>query len=455
MLPWGKEVNVVNETTNKHLTLEERIDIQRLISINRDEKGFLTKMLKDIAKEIGKDPTTISKEVKLHREFKSTPKEIHYRSGKSYCKNCQNETICKVQNICTSGCKQMCKSCPNALNNCSNFVQKTCIILNSFPYVCNGCPKTKICGYTKAYYHADRSQKEYRNNLVCTRTGLNMNTKEFNTLNTIVSQGIKLGQSVDIIVNNNKESLPVGKSSIYRYLNNDILSIDKFDTRRMVKMKPRKEKHPNSVAVKKAKIGHLYEDFTMYIMTNHILNYVEMDTIIGRIGGKVVLSLFFTDCHLQLFILMNSKHAICTVNVLNNLYEQLGEDYLKLFPLILTDNGIEFSDIDGMEIVKETGEVKSRIYFCHPMVTDEKSRCERNHELFRYIFPKGASFDNLTQEDLNKVASHINSYKRKSTDYASPIDVFCAKYGPTLLTKLGLTKIPENEINLTTQLIKN
>lgn len=55
------------------------------------------------------------------------------------------------------------------------------------------------------------------------------------------------------------------------------------------------------------------------------------------------------------------------------------------------------------------------------MRSDEKGSCERNHQLLRYIFPKGTPFDDLTQENLDLIASHINSLKRKSTDFSTPI----------------------------------
>lgn len=102
----------------------------------------------------------------------------------------------------------------------------------------------------------------------------------------------------------------------------------------------------------------------------------------------------------------------------------------------------------------DTGEVRTNLYFCHPGACGEKGSCERNHELFRYIIQKGISFDELTQEHLNIITSHVNSYKRKSTDYSTPLELFRAYFGPEILDKLNISLIEPNLVNLTKDLIK-
>ena len=439
---------------NKHLTIEEREQIQVLISTNRTECGGLKITLKKISQIIGKDPTTISKELKKRRETRKNPYEKKYRSAKTYCKDCRNESKCTITKVCGTNCNRECKYCFNITEGCPEFVQKNCRYLESFPYVCNGCPRRSHCGYDKAYYKYTDSENEYRRNLTESRTGLNMTTLQFQKLNRVVAEGLDKGQSVDIIVQNNSDILPVGKSSIYRYLNKDILSSGKMDTRRMVKMKKRKDPHPNSVVVRKAKAGRMYLDFRTFMRGEMRNDYVMMDTVEGVKGGKVILSLYFVNCDFQYYILMKSKHSINTVNALNELKEKLGDKYKELFGVILADNGVEFSDIEGIEQYPDSMEQATKLFFCDPMNTNQKSQCERNHELLRYILPKGTSFNNLTQEDMKLINSHVNSYKRKSTDYSSPYELFRTKFGPDVLEKLEVVRIPDNEICLKPKLLK-
>ena len=126
----------------------------------------------------------------------------------------------------------------------------------------------------------------------------------------------------------------------------------------------------------------------------------------------------------------------------------------KIFGIILTDNGSEFTDIDGIMYDPETGELRTDLYFCHPQCSGEKGSCERNHELFRYIVPKGSSFNDYDQTDFNKITSHVNSLKRKSTDYSTPIELFYAFFGREILDKLQISLIEPNSVILSPELLK-
>jgi hypothetical protein len=69
--------------------------------------------------------------------------------------------------------------------------------------------------------------------------------------------------------------------------------------------------------------------------------------------------------------------------------------------------------------------------------------------------PKGKSFDELTQEAINLMMDHINSYKRKKLNGKSPYESFCFYYGKDLADQLGCHEVATNSINLTPGLLKN
>ena len=114
---------------------------------------------------------------------------------------------------------------------------------------------------------------------------------------------------------------------------------------------------------------------------------------------------------------------------------------------------MEFSDIEGIEQFPDKEEIATKLFFCDPMNTNQKSQCERNHELLRFILPKGTSFNNLTSEDMKKINSNVNSYKRKSTDYSPPYELLRTKFGPDILKILDVDRIPDNEVYLKPQLL--
>ena len=84
----------------------------------------------------------------------------------------------------------------------------------------------------------------------------------------------------------------------------------------------------------------------------------------------------------------------------------------------------------------------------------EKGACEVNHELIRRILPKGTSFDELNQCDINLIMSHINSYKRKKLNNVSPLTLFNTIYGKETTDKLNVQEIEPNKINLSTNLLR-
>ena len=102
----------------------------------------------------------------------------------------------------------------------------------------------------------------------------------------------------------------------------------------------------------------------------------------------------------------------------------------------------------------KTDEKRTQIFYCHPSSPYEKGSCEVNHELLRRILPKGTSFNDLNQENINLVMSHINSYKRKKLNNKSPYFMFSSIYGKNTIDKLGIIEIESNEVNLSNNLIK-
>ena len=93
---------------------------------------------------------------------------------------------------------------------------------------------------------------------------------------------------------------------------------------------------------------------------------------------------------------------------------------------------------------------------CSSDLSYQKGRVERNHEFIRMVLPKGTSFDHLSQADVDKTLSHVNSYSRPTLQDKSPFDLFAFAYGEKgadLLGQLHIQRIPANEILLKPRLI--
>ena len=427
----------------KALTLEDRNSLANIISANRKIDGSLKLKLNDIANMLEKDPTTLSKEIKKRRiSFGSIIPDLKYTS--TYCKTCANASDCFLKQNLPK----------NELGPCKNYKRFFCKYTTKFPYVCNGCPKKGVCSCPKYYYKPLIADKDYRYTLVDSREGSTLTQAEFKPIDDIVSIGLKNGQSVEHIINSN--NLPICTKTAYNYLNKGYFTSNKLDTHRMVRFKHKDRKKPeNSKIMRERKMGHQYEDYLIYA-ENHMDDVLsQWDTVEGKKGGKVALTMKIVSIQFQFYFLLPNKEAKSVVNKLNEIQTLIGlESFKQIFNFALTDNGVEFSDVKSITCDPTTGELRTHLFFCHPNRSDEKGSCERNHELFRYILPKGSSFDDLTQNDFNLITSHVNSLKRKSTDFSTPIEKFYAFFGREILDKLGISLIEPNNVILNKNLLK-
>lgn len=385
-------------TKHKHLTLSDRNDIQ--LGLERGET------FKAIGQSILKDPTTVSKEVKRNRQVRES--------------------------------------------TCHNL---PCPLLDKAPFVCNGCPKRRQnCGYKKIFYLAKQAQKQYEQTLVESREGTPLNSKTFWDMDKVISDGIKKGQHIYHILKTH--NLDVSSSTVYRHIRKGYLSIAPIDLARAVKFKERRKSKLPSIP-KEAKKGRSYEDFQNYLVLNQLDSWLEMDTVMGRMGGKVLLTFNLSFCNFIFARLLDNKTALEVTKHLydiKNTLHQADKDFFQLFPVILTDNGGEFARVDDIEM-DVRGE--SKLFFCDPNRSDQKGRIEKNHTLIRDILPKGTSFDNLTQEDINLVCSHVSSVKRAALNGKSAYELFAFTYGEEIPKLLGISKIPAEDVCQSSKLLQH
>jgi len=172
------------------------------------------------------------------------------------------------------------------------------------------------------------------------------------------------------------------------------------------------------------------------------------------VSGKVLLTLMFKSCDFMLAFLRERNTSQTVIYHFNWMYDLLGAERFKaLFPVILTDNGSEFSNPNALEL-NENGERRTYIFYCDPHSSWQKPNVELNHEFIRKILPKGVSMNELSQKEVDLMMSHINSYSREKLGGKSPIELFDFLYGEGLAEKLGQTKIPPNDIILKPSLLK-
>lgn len=388
---------------NKHMNLDDRIEIQECLA-----KGI---SFKDIGKRIGKSATTVSREVKLHLQTHSN----------GYTRS-----------------------------------EEVCPLLLKAPFVCNGCDKKSrsSCPYKRQIYVAKTAQQSYEELLVESRSGVALNKESFYEAEKTISNAVRNGQHIYHAVTSNNVSVSV--SSVYRYIKAGYYSIGLIDLPRAVKFKARNEKKSEFVPYW-AKQGRTYADFLEFISQNDDVSVVQLDTVIGEIGGKVIMTIHFVNTDFMVGLLMDNKTAAEAASKIAELKKNLKASnfaFGEIAPILLTDNGGEFSIVSSFENDAD-GNFESHMFFCEPCSPHEKAHIEKNHTLFRDIVPTGTSFNEFTQDTVNLIFSHVNSVKRKQFNGKSAYEMFAFSYSEELANALGIYKIDPKQVVQDTSLLKN
>ena len=418
---------------NLHLTVQERIIIEKGIE-NGSTKAA-------IALTIGKDKSTVGKEIKKHRE------PVHKSSYKINCANMKN---CSHNHVC---------------DNCADFKPFTCNRRNRSPGACSGCSKYTHCRYDKYRYKADFSHKKYREDLVDSRTGINMSYEECKAMADIIVPLIKAGHSPYHIVTNHPE-LNISEKTLYNYIENGIfrefglLDIDlRIKTKRKIAKKASNKYKKRED--KKYLNGRTYDDFINYTAENKNLSVVEMDTVYNNGStGPFMQTFKFLDYSFMFIVYQEEKTAKAMVEGVDLLEKILGKDlFSEEVAIIKTDRGSEFCDAEGFE--KEENESRrTRIFYCDPMASGQKGSLENNHKEIRYICPKENDLNDLglnSQEKANLIVSHINSQSKEHLKGKSPLEVM-EFMNPALYQKFkdfGIERINKDNIVLKPYLLKD
>ena len=131
----------------------------------------------------------------------------------------------------------------------------------------------------------------------------------------------------------------------------------------------------------------------------------------------------------------------------------LAHFFRKLFEIILTDGGSEFSAREALETSPDKSQ-RTTIYYCDPYSFWQKGCCEKKHEYIRYVKKKGSSFDNLNQSDIDLLARHINNTKRDSLNGHSPFELSQLLLDERLFTVMNYKAILPDDVKLTPELLK-
>lgn len=388
--------------------------------LSHDQRDIIHQMLNQnctftqISLAIQKDRTTIAKEIKRNRYVKDY---IHAPFSQK-------------------GIKQ---------------AEKQCDKLSHPPYCCNGCKLKSSCMLKHLFYNAKKAQEHYKEVLTNARVGVDITEEEIAIINKNIVPLVKYKkQSVNQIFINHSDILYFSKVTFYKYVNDKIIDLDNLSLPKKVKYKKRKKdknkENKRDLAILQ---GRRYEDFLLRIEKEKKLHIWQLDTVIVvNEGSKVLMTFLMQETNFMIIRLLDKKNVLNVDKAFTNIKKDLSIPiYQKYIDIILTDNGSEFYDPIHMEIDLDTGEKLCSVYYCHPNSPNEKAELEKNHEYIRKVLPKGSSFDNLTEEDIQNLENHINNIPREILGAQSPYQLVKEKY-PELINGFHSQYIEPDYVSL-------
>lgn len=388
----------------KHIDLSGRIRIEQ--GLNNGE-SFRT-----IARDLNKDPSTISKEVRRHSVIKERKPDAFapIPCANNYDASKPKANVCKILHGCGDNeCTHKCVNCRKARCSeiCNHYKPRQCEKLAKPPYACNGCPKKTNCMMDRKIYSSKYAQDTYETLRTTSREGINQTPESIQKLNDLLSPLIKKGQSIAHIYASHAEEIACSRRTIYSYIDSGVFEVRNMDLRRKIVYKPRKKKTATSTKDRAFRKDRGYKEFQEYINKNKPTYIVEMDTVEGVKGTKpCFLTMLFRNCKLMLMFLLK---------------EQTQDEVNKVFDYL--------TEVLGIELFQKL------LYI-------------------RYVLPKGTSFENITEETTLLLLNHINSEKRDSLNGHSPYEVSRILLDNRLHEALGLIEIPADEVTLIPALVK-
>ena len=404
----------------KRIGHDDRINLQAAIA-----KGLT---LAQAAKLLGKSRSTVYREI-------------------------LNNAIVKECRHTCSHCRKSClqaKRPPFQHGRCPLFEARECGRWKSWPYCCNGCPESRFCSDRKRYYDCVDANSLSIGKRHEPRVYKGISDAEVAKMDSIVSEGVLKGQSLHHVWESDAELRDICcERTVRRYVYAGYLSVKAHQLPRYVRYSHKydySEKKPVNVA---RMLGRTYSDYRMYVESHPEANLWQYDSVEGKATDKkAILTITYPEFRFQFGYLISKGNAQSVLRKLKTLRKLLGADYAAAFECNLSDNGPEFAGFHGIE------EWGVRAFFTNPYRSTDKASCERNHEFIRYVIPKGRSLDGLTQEKVETLFSHVNSYVRGSNENRTPYDLMAARFGEGFMEAIGVKRIPAKDVLLKPSLLK-
>jgi transposase, IS30 family len=274
----------------------------------------------------------------------------------------------------------------------------------------------------KLVYYAEEGARNYDENRK--RCGRKSKIGKCESLIRYVIRKVKSKKkrSIDSAIGHAKEKnyFPgqyVSTKTFYNWIDKGLIEgINNFDLLHKIGMKPRNKSKSKE---RKRIYGRSIEERPISVKDRVEFGHWEGDLIIGKDNKSYLCSLVERKTRIGLLFKISSKESKNIVEIIDRLKAEYGDNFSKIFKTITFDNGSEFADSIGMEKDNRTN-----VYYAHPYSSYERGSNENWNGLVRRFLPKGSSFEELSEEAINKILNYINTMPRKLFKYKTAMDLW-------------------------------
>nr|WP_325300251.1 IS30 family transposase [uncultured Dysosmobacter sp.] len=213
--------------------------------------------------------------------------------------------------------------------------------------------------------------------------------------------------------------------TLYRYIDSGIFL--KLTNKNLPVKGKRKRKKKRVQVQKRASAGPSIEKRPKEVENRGTFGHWEMDTVKGKRGKTKSCLLVLTERKTrdEIIAKLKDQTAASVVEALDRLERKWGSMFIKIFRSITVDNGVEFSDYEGMErSALHQGEKRTHVFYCHPYSSWERGSNENQNRLIRRHVPKGEDFDTKQARDIEYIEAWINNYPRGIFDFKTSAQLF-------------------------------
>ena len=285
------------------------------------------------------------------------------------------------------------------------------------------------------YYSSEKAQKNAEKNKLKNRKKCKLDRYP-RLRNSVVAllKNKDVEYSPDVIANLSKEGKikdaegTIGTNSIYRAVAKRKygLTINDLPHGQRYYKKENNNPHTQTKEIREKKKEISIEVMPEEIKRKETDTHFEGDSVVGVAKGKhqTLITLVNTVSQFLFIRRSENKTGQATVDTFDKLEEEIPQ-INRIIESLLLDNGVEFSKIEEMmRSTKDENKKRFQIYFTHPYASYERGCNENKNRMIRRYFKKGRLVEELSDEEIIKIARKINNMPRKALGYKTPLEVF-------------------------------